>query len=111
MPKIEESLKEILDIGDYQQITVTKVTNGYNIRFRHKANTTRLRCMKCGKIDNCERHHVIPKSAGGRDDQDNLIDLCRKCHKDKHDSKWEIEEVVPVEKLEILRRRYNVIKE
>ncbi len=29
-------------------------------------------------------HHITPRSRGGRDEEDNLVPLCRECHDDIH---------------------------
>lgn len=40
------------------------------------------RCKSCGKSNTLLHiHHKIPKSCGGNDELDNLITLCRDCHK------------------------------
>lgn len=31
-----------------------------------------------------EVHHILPVSKGGGDEQQNLITLCKKCHKKRH---------------------------
>jgi hypothetical protein len=39
------------------------------------------KCFDCGdKESKLEIHHVIPICKGGRDDEDNQIPLCHKCH-------------------------------
>ena len=53
-------------------------------------NRDNYKCRCCGlKKGTLEVHHIIYKSKGGSDDLDNLITLCRKCHKDLHSSKLE----------------------
>lgn len=37
-------------------------------------------CQICGKIGAGQVHHLIPKSKGGPDSEDNLVTLCGKCH-------------------------------
>ena len=37
------------------------------------------RCEHCGKKA-VDAHHIIPRSAGGSNDINNLIALCRACH-------------------------------
>lgn len=39
-------------------------------------------CGKSGRIDkgNFDIHHIKPRSQGGKDNIENLILLCRKCH-------------------------------
>ena len=59
---------------------------GYSSRrsaILHRDNYT---CQCCGK-KNCrlEVHHIKFKSNGGTDDEENLITLCKKCHKGIHD--------------------------
>ena len=49
----------------------------------HRDNYT---CQCCGK-KNCQlqTHHIIFRSHGGTDDEDNMITLCKECHKGVHD--------------------------
>ena len=52
-------------------------------------------CEICGAIHNLDRHHVIPKRMGGRKDptvhdEANLIRLCRRCHLNFHEGRWEL---------------------
>ena len=45
-----------------------------------------MKCKLCGKeTEYIEKHHIIPKSRGGSDDINNLIELCSKCHGLAHD--------------------------
>jgi len=39
------------------------------------------RCAKCGARKRVEVHHIKPVVYGGTDDLENLIPLCRKCHR------------------------------
>ena len=52
-------------------------------------------CEICGVNRNLDRHHVIPKGMGGsRDpvvnDPSNLITICRQCHRNIHEGRWEL---------------------
>ena len=48
-------------------------------------------CQNCNaKKGVFEVHHLVFKSQGGSDEPENLITLCRKCHKDYHDGKIEL---------------------
>jgi len=38
-------------------------------------------CLECGEIYGLEHHHGRLKSAGGRDDPENLVLLCSWCHR------------------------------
>ena len=42
-------------------------------------------CKVCGRVSS-DLHHIIFRSAGGTDDIDNLIALCRECHEKAHKS-------------------------
>lgn len=59
-------------------------------------------CLECGVGENLEVHHVLYRSCGGKDTEDNLITLCAKCHIKKH-----IDE--PVAKL-MMKRLVEVIQ-
>ena len=37
----------------------------------------------------CQAHHIIPWSAGGKTDIDNLVLLCSRCHHRVHDQNWQ----------------------
>jgi len=39
-------------------------------------------CVKCGSYDNLEVHHINPLCSGGTNKTNNLITLCKKCHKE-----------------------------
>lgn len=38
-------------------------------------------CAFCGNVDKLEEHHMIPLAMGGTNDDENLVFLCRECHK------------------------------
>lgn len=42
------------------------------------------KCARCGSPDDLTRHHVIPKSRGGKNDAGNISWLCRQCHNEWH---------------------------
>ena len=39
-----------------------------------------LKCELCGSTKDLEVHHIIPKGLGGKDESDNYMILCHKCH-------------------------------
>ena len=44
-------------------------------------------CQKCGKNEIgtfLDLHHLKFKSSGGKNTEDNLVILCRKCHNESH---------------------------
>jgi len=43
-----------------------------------------MACIRCGREDHIERHHIIEQLAGGDDDPENLEDRCRDCHLFEH---------------------------
>jgi len=47
-------------------------------------NRDRWRCQNCGSMQNLEVHHLIFRSHGGQDLEENLITLCCGCHSKLH---------------------------
>ncbi len=47
-------------------------------------------CQICGSTDNVEGHHIIDYQFGGAADVDNIVTLCRECHKQVHRGKIDI---------------------
>lgn len=41
-------------------------------------------CEICGARGQTEKHHIKTKGSGGNDTEDNLIEVCRKCHTKIH---------------------------
>ena len=41
-------------------------------------------CRNCNNSNGLDPHHVIFRSAGGKDRPNNLLTLCRQCHDDIH---------------------------
>ena len=53
-------------------------------------------CEVCQKTQSVDRHHIVPRGMGGSkgaivDSKDNLITLCRHCHRNIHEGGWELE--------------------
>jgi GTPase involved in cell partitioning and DNA repair len=45
-----------------------------------------MNCKICKKdVEHLEKHHIVPKSRGGSDDESNLIMVCNECHGLAHD--------------------------
>jgi len=44
-----------------------------------------------GLLDRGHRHHIVYRSAGGRDETSNLVSLCAGCHNDEHKHRLRIE--------------------
>lgn len=76
-------------------------------------------CEICAATSGLDRHHVIPRRLGGSKnpavhDESNLITLCRSCHRNIHEGRWELlrssEGVRVLDKEsgdQIMRRRSN----
>lgn len=79
----------------------------YSLRILYRDNFT---CQDCGEfhsfinefqmpipIDDgqLEVHHILPVSEGGGDEQQNLITLCKKCHRERHKRLKEVENNEP----------------
>lgn len=47
-------------------------------------------CEVCGKAGQTEKHHKKTKGSGGDDTEENLIEVCRICHRKIHDGKIKI---------------------
>lgn len=128
----KDLVKKALDIDPGEIIYITKVSRGFNIRTtrKYKENTSGIngkpffkilksagedpkRCRKCfAKVKKCHPHHIIPKSAGGKDDPDNGIFLCFDCHvgiNGIHNGKWDILDIVHPSKYVELERRYKLL--
>lgn len=44
-------------------------------------------CQQCGRKGYTEKHHIKTKGSGGDDVEENLIEVCRICHRLIHDGK------------------------
>jgi len=47
-------------------------------------------CTQCNKKSNLDAHHIIWKEHGGKDTIENLITLCKQCHKKVHKGKLKL---------------------
>ncbi|MFR6141815.1 MAG: RNA-guided endonuclease IscB [Finegoldia sp.] len=58
---------------------------GFSSRKEAVLNRDSYTCQICGaKHTRLEVHHIVYRSKGGTDDEDNLITLCESCHKKIH---------------------------
>jgi len=51
---------------------------------------TKGKCEVCNRVTKTEKHHIKTKGSGGNDTEDNLIEVCRKCHTLIHSGKIKI---------------------
>lgn len=67
---------------NYQQ---EKVSTGTRSRiFRQDDNM----CVRCGAEESLQIHHITPVSEGGTKENENLVTLCKSCHKAAHGGSW-----------------------
>lgn len=59
----------------------------------HRDNYTCRYCKGKRKDSKLEVHHVIFRSQGGSDEEENLITLCHACHKELHDGKIKLNQL------------------
>ena len=61
---------------------------GFSSRKEAIRNRDNYTCQCCGKKNiRLEVHHIIYRSNGGNNDENNLITLCENCHNNVHDGK------------------------
>lgn len=64
-----------------------KITTAANIPAATRRAVYRrdgYRCALCDDVRGLQIHHAIPRSAGGSDDEMNLVTLCWRCHAEAH---------------------------
>ena len=76
-------------------------------------------CNICGAVRGLDRHHMTPRRMGNTKDpavhdEGNLVTLCRSCHRNIHDGRWNpvrspegISVVDPQSGEQIMRRLQN----
>ena len=121
-------IKKILDINDSEYVHFSFVSSGFNVRITQRSKAENKKpfieilkesgvdisyCRKCLKTTQhhgivIHAHHIIPKSAGGKDDPENGLPLCFECHMNLHDKIWHIADIVKSSVLELLRKKYKV---
>lgn len=74
-------------------------------------------CVRCGRIEAIESHHIVPKSEGGSDEPENKEDRCEACHDYKH-AKMNIEATLryeknmgDVERIRVYEHRLEVLEQ
>ena len=69
-------------------------------------------CKRCGRNKDIERHHIKPKSEGGKDEETNYRDLCKDCHDFTHAQMAIKKRIAYYEKrLKLLKHRLSVCEE
>lgn len=121
-------IKEVLDLKSNEYLHFSFVSMGFNVRIKQRTKAEGYKpfieilkeagvdisyCRKCLKTTKLHgvvmhAHHIIPKSAGGKDDPENGLPLCFDCHMSLHDKVWRTVEVVKASVLDHLRAKYKV---
>lgn len=52
------------------------------------------KCYICGESMFTQKHHILPRSKGGSDNQENLIVLCANCHAGAHHGMYTQDELI-----------------
>jgi 5-methylcytosine-specific restriction endonuclease McrA len=87
----EDFFNELKRIGygiDYNCIRYAKIqlrqsASHFTRDFRKKYLSSNTCCKNCGSKEKIEVDHIVPISAGGKNEESNLQFLCRQCHKNK----------------------------
>jgi 5-methylcytosine-specific restriction endonuclease McrA len=68
-------------------------------------------CTRCGSNLNIEKHHIKPRSKGGKSNKKNLRDLCRQCHDFIH-AEMEVTNKIKYyrKRIRLLRHRLEVLR-
>ncbi len=123
-----DKIKDALGIGRDTKISIKQVSGGYKIDVISNTNDVLnlaksasnlywfgnskiARCVKCNTQYKIHYHHIIFRSAGGEDDPDNLLPLCFNCHVGDngiHSNKWNVDDLVGIDKMNELRSRYGI---
>jgi hypothetical protein len=64
-------------------------------------------CRFCESDDNLHTHHIVPRSADGSDDLENLITVCASCHKTIENTQGDALKRIKKQKQEKLNQLQN----
>ncbi len=67
----------------YAKIQLRQSASHYTRDFRKNYFSSDTVCKICGSKEKIEVDHIVPISAGGKNEESNLQFLCRQCHKTK----------------------------
>jgi len=69
----------------FKELKNGNITMSGTIREWQREQELLKECVFCGSIDNLQTDHLIPKSRGGSDSADNLVQSCRSCNTSRND--------------------------
>ena len=75
-------------VNDFQAIVF--FTNNDNIigsGIITKFDESKNKCYFCDRQDVLDKHHILPKSNGGKNNPENILHLCPSCHRLLHTKK------------------------
>ena len=84
------NLNNISDSSDYMDYLESALFETFHYWYAYKVRLEQRKvsrffklkkCEKCGKESKLELHHIIPVYRGGGNERDNILFLCRDCHK------------------------------
>jgi len=76
-----------------------------------------MNCIRCGRTEDLEEHHIIERLNGGSDDPENKEWRCRPCHKYEHAKRRILRALKrerkrgQIERIRILERRLAILVE
>ena len=68
-------------LGTYTPVYFTEVLNPTDVERKTVLERDKRSCRICNSRSNLEIHHIIKRRDGGKNNLDNLITLCKKCHR------------------------------
>jgi hypothetical protein len=94
MNPIEEVVNRLMDEGRYPVLRTKNTEERQPLPENVRALVLRrdhYKCVICGSRGLLEADHIIPWSAGGSDDPDNLRTLCQRCNQERSNFKIPID--------------------
>lgn len=67
-------------------------------------------CCICGNGEITERHHIVPKSKGGSNGEENIIIVCPNCHGLIHRGKYSEGDLLAFKKTPKIRGDFTLAK-
>jgi hypothetical protein len=78
-------IEVIARLPDGTPIAIGRISRTVPFKIRRELRERDRGCVVCGRAAGCHAHHVKHWAHGGPTDLDNLVLLCRRCHRLVHD--------------------------